>query len=309
MLRWLPVNISSFGQGVDNLFTLIYWITFVVFVLVMATLVFFLIKYRHREGVRAEYIEGSTKLEIIWTTATTIIVFGLAMLSFPQWNNIKSPSEFPTNPDLVVQVRAKQFNWKVIYPGPDNEFNTDAGRDDELGTVDDPGDDLKKLDVMHVPIGKVVHVRLISEDVIHSFFVPQLRLKQDALPNRFINVWFDTKKIDGFDAESNVVASIVDLENIRKKGCYTGTLTFSDENTPSVTGNIVLETDETLTLSMDGELNTYNKSDVKQLDVMVWRFEIPCAELCGYGHGGMVGHLYVHTQESYDVWLAEEMSN
>lgn len=300
MLRWLPVNISSFGKDVDFLFNLIYWITLVVFVLVMATLVYFLFKYRHREGVRAEYIEGSTKLEIIWTAATTIIVFGLAMLSFPQWNNIKSPSEFPQNPDLVVQVRAKQFNWKVIHPGPDNEFNTEAGRDGELGTVDDPGDDLKKLDEMHVPVHKVVHVRLISEDVIHSFFVPELRLKQDALPNRYINVWFDTNELD--------VSPITDLENVRKKGCFTGTLSFNDVNTLAVMGNIVFETDDELTVSVDGELNTYNKNDVKQLDVTVWRFEIPCAELCGLGHSTMVGYLYVHTQESYDAWVAEELS-
>lgn len=300
MLRWLPINISSFGEGVDNLFTLIYWITFVVFVLVMATLVFFLINYRHREGVRATYIEGSTKLEIIWTAATTIIVFGLAMLSFPQWNNIKSPSEFPQNPDLVVQVRAKQFNWKMIHPGNDGEFNTESGRDNELGTVDDPGDDLKKLDQLHVPVHKTVHVRLISEDVIHSFFVPQLRLKQDALPNRFFDVWFDTNKID--------VNPIKNIENIRSKGCYTGTLTFSDANTPAVTGNIVFETDDELIVSVDGELNTIKKADVEQLDVTVWRYEIPCAELCGFGHSTMVGHLYVHTQESYDAWVAEMQS-
>lgn len=300
MLRWLPVNISSFGKGVDDLFTLIYWITFVVFVLVMATLVLFLINYRRREGVRAEYIEGSTKLEIIWTTATTVIVFGLAMLSFPQWNNIKSPSEFPENPDLVVQVRAKQFNWKVVYPGPDNEFNTEAGRDGELGTVDDPGDDIKLLDEFHVPAHKIVHIRLIAEDVIHSFSVPQLRLKQDALPNRFINVWFDTKELD--------VSPITDLEDVRRKGCFTGTLTFNDANKPAVMGNIVFETDDELTVSVDGELSEYSKADIKQLDVKVWRYEIPCAELCGFGHSTMVGHLYVHTQESYDAWEAEELS-
>ena len=218
MLRWLPENVSTFGADVDFLFHLIYYITTIVFLGVTTTLVVFLIKYRFKEGRRAEYIHGSTTLEVVWTSATTVIVFGLAMLSLPQWNKIKSPSQFPTNPDVVVQVTAKQFNWEVLYPGPDAKFGTE--------------DDLTLENTVHVPVHKVVHVRLTSKDVIHSFFVPQLRLKQDALPGRFINVWFEATK-------------------------------------PG-------------------------------------RYEIPCAELCGFGHSGMLGHLEVHTDNEYAEWVKEK---
>ncbi|MCH8293954.1 cytochrome c oxidase subunit II [Candidatus Poribacteria bacterium] len=220
MLRWLPENVSTFGQGVDDLFRLIYWITLVVFVAVIATMIVFLVKYRYQAGRKAEYIEGSTKLEIVWTAATTVIVFGLAMLSFPQWSKIKFPSEFPTNPDVVVQVKGKQFNWYMLYPGPDGEFGSE--------------DDVEIENQLHVPVNKVVHIRLTSEDVIHSFFVPQLRLKQDALPQRFINVWFEATK----------------------PGTY----------------------------------------------------EIPCAELCGFGHSGMLGYLTVHTDEDYANWVNQRWS-
>ncbi len=220
MLRWLPENVSTFGQGVDDLFHLIYWITLVVFVAVIATMIVFLVKYRYQAGRKAEYIEGSTKLEIVWTAATTVIVFGLAMLSFPQWSKIKFPSEFPTNPDVVVQVKGKQFNWYMLYPGPDGEFGSE--------------DDVELENQLHVPVNKVVHIRLTSEDVIHSFFVPQLRLKQDALPQRFINVWFEATK----------------------PGTY----------------------------------------------------EIPCAELCGFGHSGMLGYLTVHTDEDYANWVNQRWS-
>ena len=216
MLHWLPENISKYAQGVDTLFNLIYWITLVVLVLVFATLIVFLIMYRHREGHRAEYIEGSTKLEIIWTAATTVIVFGLAMLSFPQWNQLKA---IPENPDYVVQVRAEQFNWDMIYPGPDNEFGTD--------------DDLEIENELYVPIDKDIQIELTSIDVIHSFFIPNLRLKQDALPNRVLkNIMFNAQK----------------------------------------TG----------------------------------RYEIPCAELCGFGHAEMRGYLIVKTQEEYDAWVKEQ---
>lgn len=219
MLRWLPENISTYGQGVDNLFSLIYWITVVVFVAVIGTLVVFLIAYRAREGQRAEYIEGSNKLEITWTAVTTVIVFGLAMLSLPQWSKIKFFSEFPA-PDVTVQVNAKQFNWDILYPGPDGEFGSE--------------DDLELENMLHVPVNKVVHIHLTSEDVIHSFFVPQLRLKQDALPKRSITAWFQATK----------------------PGTY----------------------------------------------------EIPCAELCGFGHSGMLGYLTVHSEESYAEWVTQRWS-
>ena len=217
MLHWLPDNVSTFGQGVDALFQAIYWLTLVVFVLVIGALIVFLIKYRYQEGKRAAYIEGSTTLEIIWTGVTTLLVFILAMFSYPQWNNIKSPTQFPENPDVVVQVSGKQFNWDMTYPGPDNEFGTD--------------DDLELENELHVPVNAVVHIRLTSIDVIHSFFVPQLRLKQDALPNRFINVWFEA--------------------------------------------------------------------------IQAGRYEMPCAELCGFGHATMIGYLNVHEQADYDAWVQE----
>ncbi len=217
MLQWLPPNVSTFGQGVDNIFHIIYYITVVVFVLVTATLIAFLIKYRHQEGRKATYIEGSTTLEIVWTVVTAAIVFILAMLSLPQWNKIKSPTDFPVNPDVLVQVSGKQFNWDMTYPGPDNELGTD--------------DDLQLENELHVPVNAIVHIRLTAEDVIHSFFVPQLRLKQDTLPNRFIDVWFEATKAG--------------------------------------------------------------------------RYEIPCAELCGFGHSGMLGYLNVHSQEDYDAWVRE----
>jgi cytochrome c oxidase subunit 2 len=215
---WLPENISTYAQGVDSLFTLIYWITLVAFILVIGTLIVFLIKYRHREGHRAEYIEGSTKLEIIWTAATTVIVFGLAMLSFPQWNNLKSPAK---NPDYVVQVRGEQFNWYMIYPGPDKELGTE--------------DDLEFENELRVPVAKVVQILLTSKDVIHSFFIPNLRVKQDAVPGRTID---------------------------------------------------------------------YIKFSVQK--EKVGRYEIPCAELCGFGHSGMLGYLIVQTQEEYDAWVKEQ---
>jgi len=133
--------------------------------------------YRDRPGRRARYTHGNTTLEIVWTVVPALILVVLTFLSVPAWSKIKMT--MPAT-DVVIQVTAKQFNWQVTYPGPDGKFGTD--------------DDKTFLDEMHVPIGKPVRINLKSQDVIHSFFVPQFRIKQDAVPGREIGVWFDVMK-------------------------------------------------------------------------------------------------------------------
>ena len=214
MMRWLPENVSTYGADIDSMFYLIYYITAVVFILVTVLTVAFLIKYRYREGRRAIYTHGNTALEITWTVIPAIILLALAFMSAGKWAEIKvqaPPSDFE------VQVTGKQFNWEMLYPGPDGEFGTE--------------DDLQLENDLHVPVNEVVRVILKSKDVIHSFFLPHLRLKQDSLPGREILAWFEATK-------------------------------------PG-------------------------------------RYEIPCAELCGFGHSGMKGWLTVLSAEDYQEWVQE----
>jgi cytochrome c oxidase subunit II len=209
---WFPHDISTFGPQIDWLFELIFWIVMIVWAAVTITMIVFMIKYRTRPGRKAEYIEGNQRLEIVWTTATAIIMVVLAFMSRATWAEIKEKG--PPG-EVFYKVTAKQFNWEITYPGPSGKL----GNKDEV-TVENE---------FHVPVGKVARIDLTSKDVIHSFFVPNMRLKQDAVPGRIIHVWFEA------------------LE----KGTY----------------------------------------------------DIPCAELCGFGHSGMQGTLTVESQEDFDKWL------
>jgi len=182
LLNYLPENVSTFGGRIDWLFHLIYIITSVTFILVAVTLVVFLILYRRREGVRPHYTHGSRTLEIIWTAVPAIILVVLTVLSAGAWRDIKMRTP---DPDVEVRVIGKQFNWRMIYPGPDGLFDT--------------GDDLELANELHVPVNKNVVVYLGSEDVIHSFFLPNLRLKQDALPGRTITAWFNAMKTGEYE--------------------------------------------------------------------------------------------------------------
>ena len=217
MMSWLPENVSTFGEEIDYLFYVIYYITGAVFILVTVFMLLFLILYRRREGRRARYSHGNTALEITWTVIPAVILVVLAFMSASTWGKVKRhapPSDFQ------VQVTAKQFNWEIVYPGPDRKFGTE--------------DDFQTENDIHVPVNKVVHVVLKSKDVIHSFFLPNLRLKQDAVPGRDILVWFEATK-------------------------------------PG-------------------------------------KYELPCAELCGFGHSGMRGWLYVDTPEQFEKWVKESWS-
>jgi cytochrome c oxidase subunit 2 len=215
---WLPENVSTYGRDIDWLFHLIYYITGITAILVFAAMLAFLVMYRDRPGRRARYTHGNTTLEIVWTVVPSLILVILTFLSAPAWSRIKIQAA-PAS-DFVVQVTAKQFNWQVTYPGADGKFGT--------------ADDKTLLDEMHVPVNKVVHVHLRSQDVIHSFFVPQFRMKQDAVPGREIVQWFEATK-------------------------------------PG-------------------------------------KYELPCAELCGFGHSGMRGWIYVHPPDEYKKWAAENLT-
>jgi cytochrome c oxidase subunit 2 len=217
MLTWLPEDVSTFGQEIDSLFYLIYYITAATFILVTVLMVVFLVMYREREGRRATYSHGNTTLEIIWTIVPAAILIVLSFMSVSTWAKVKRQAP---ETDFELQVTAKQFNWEIVYPGADRKFGTP--------------DDVKFDNDLHVPVNKVVRIHLQSSDVIHSFFLPNLRLKQDAVPGRSILVWFEATK-------------------------------------PG-------------------------------------KYELPCAELCGFGHSGMKGWLFVDTPEEYQKWAAERLA-
>jgi len=214
MLSWLPENVSTYGPEIDRLFYLIYYVTGATFFAVQLTLLAFLVLYRHQDGRRATYTHGNTTLEIAWTVAPAILLVILAFASRSVWAEIKQ--RVPPS-DMQVQVTAKQFNWEIAYPGPDGKIGTD--------------DDVTMDNDLYVPVGKTIRVNLKSRDVIHSFFIPSARFKQDAVPGHEIPTWF----------------------KITKPGKY----------------------------------------------------EVPCAELCGFGHSGMRGWLHVLPLDEYDAWAQE----
>lgn len=174
----LPESASSYGADIDYIVTLITWITGVWFVAAEGILLWFLFRYRRREGVKAAYAPGTTLRAAAWVLVPVAGVLVCDLIIEHEgkgiWERIKM--EVPEKPDLTVRINGKQFIWEITHPGLDGE----------LGTADD----IQTFSDLHVPVDADVKFELTSTDVIHSFFVPNFRLKQDAVPGRRIEGWF-----------------------------------------------------------------------------------------------------------------------
>lgn len=183
MSRWLPENVSTYGGQIDAIFYFIYYLTGIVFLLVAGVMLYYLAKYRDRgDGRRAIYSHGNNRLEVIWTVIPAVIFIFIGIWGEKTWAFVKKQQP-PA--DVLVRVRAKQFNWALTYAGPD-------------GKLDTP-DDYQTENRLRVPVNKVVVMMLESEDVIHSLFLPNLRFKQDMLPGRTIPGWFEATKPGEYD--------------------------------------------------------------------------------------------------------------
>jgi cytochrome c oxidase subunit 2 len=195
---------STFAAPIDSLFGVVLLATGIAFVLVESTLVYFLIRYRHRAGQKAAYVHGSSRLEVAWTVGTAIAFFALAVYQYTTWTQIKG-----SLPDrsvaLLVGVSSNQFEWEATYPGADGQLNT--------------ADDVKApINVVHFPVQRPIIVRLESVDVIHSFFVPELRIKQDAVPGRQIEFWFEPTQTGQYEI---ACAELCGLGHYRMRGRLT----------------------------------------------------------------------------------------
>src|SRR5262249_17987106 len=126
---------------------------------------------------------------------------------------------------MVVQVTGEQFAWNFHYPGPDGAFGkTDVKLITSTNTIGldrtDPAakDDVVSINALHVPVDRAVKVRIRSKDVIHSFFLPNLRIKQDAVPGMAIEVWFTPNKAGAYEI---ACAELCGLGHYRMKAFLT----------------------------------------------------------------------------------------
>ena len=205
---WLPHGAATAAAFIDHQFALTYVLMGIVFVAAQGALGWLVWKYRAgASNGPVEYSHGNTKLELIWTTLTAILFIGLNLMGSHVWASERFD---PAGPGAVqVEVTGMQFAWYFRYPGPDGHYaRTDtklmdpsAGSDAAIGL--DPTDPDSKDDVvtgtMYLPVNRQVDLTLRAVDVIHSFFVPSFRFKQDAVPGLAIHMHFTPTEIGEYE--------------------------------------------------------------------------------------------------------------
>lgn len=184
---WLPKNIASFGGEVDFLFYVILAFTGFFFVLTEVILVYTMWRFTAKPGAKSTYSHGNHALEVFWTAVPAAILLFIAFSQVSAWARIKYQSRMP-KPDQIVQVTARQWEWRMRYPKDVYLGETDARLWAEMPEFDDLRHD--QVNELHTWKDAHVMIYLKTQDVLHSFYFPNLRLKQDALPGKTIPMWF-----------------------------------------------------------------------------------------------------------------------
>lgn len=163
-----PRSASTISGSVDAIYLFLIGVSIFFTVLILTAIVVFSIRYRRRPDRAAEQIEGSVALEVFWTAIPLVIV----LTAFAWGAQVYFRMLTPPEDAMQFNVTGKQWMWKIQHPTGQREINT-----------------------LHVPLGEPVVLTMISEDVIHDFFMPAFRVKADVLPGMYTRVWFEATKV------------------------------------------------------------------------------------------------------------------
>ncbi len=179
--HWLPENINSHGGVIDSLFMFILVLTGVIFIATTGVMFWLMWKYdagQHTEPVA--FTHGSHTLEVVWSIIPAATLVFIAIYQMNAWADAKMRR--PLLPDGVTlrpalaEITGRQFEWRIRY----------AGEDGVVGTPDD----VQLVNDLHLPVNEEIVLAIKSQDVLHSFFLPHLRVKQDVVPGMQQFVWF-----------------------------------------------------------------------------------------------------------------------
>ena len=205
-LNMFPIQASTHAAEVDHMTILVHWLMLVLFIGWGSFFLFVLFRFRKGANPKASYTGAHGKFAKSTEVAVAVIEIGLLIFyAIPAWaTRVKAfPAE---NQAVVVRVVAEQFAWNVHYPGPDGKF----GRTDiKLVSADNPlgldrrdpnaKDDITTINQLNLPVDRPILVHLSSKDVIHSFGLYEMRVKQDAIPGMTIPVWFIPNRVGEYE--------------------------------------------------------------------------------------------------------------
>jgi cytochrome c oxidase subunit 2 len=221
----LPIQASTHAAELDQMTVLVHWLMFVLFVGWGLFFLYVLFRFRASANPKADYVGAKGKISKGLEIGIVVIeALLLVFYAIPAW--AKRVKAFPSeNEATVVRVVAEQFAWNIHYPGPDGKFGrTDIkliSPDNPLGldrTDPNAKDDITTINQLNLPTDRPVLIHLSSKDVIHSFGLYEMRVKQDAIPGMSIPVWFIPNRIGEYEI---TCSQLCGLGHFRMRGFVT----------------------------------------------------------------------------------------
>ena len=272
----LPESGSEHGSKIDNLMLISMIIIFIVGIVTQAILHYFAFIYRGNKVERATFYADNDKLEFIWTIIPVIVLAGLIIYGLFTWTDIMNVDK--DDDPLIVELYAQQFNWKARYGGNDNTLGEANVRliegVNQLGVdpADPNGQDDKIVTELHLPVGRKVLIKMRSQDVLHSAYMPHFRAQMNCVPGMITQFAF-TPTITTADMrmKDHIVEKVANINNIRK--------------------------DKSEALIANGE---------EALEPYEFDYVLLCNKICGISHYNMQMKIIVESEEDYKAWLAEQ---
>ena len=306
-LMSFPVMASAHGHEIDFMIYLMHFLMAPLFIGWAIYFIYVLLRFNRWSNPKANYhgttSHASTTIEIVIAILETVLLVGF---SIPFW--AKQVNALPDRPDKVeIRVIAEQFAWNIHYPGADGIFGkTDIKFFDKqsnplgLDPSDPNGkDDVYSLNQLHLPLGRTALIHLTSRDVMHSFALPVMRVKQDIIPGMSIPTWFTPTHTGSITRE--------ELKNISGENTDTHWAQLVEGGYIDAGGTLqnkarILEKAEDMELP-----NVDAKQKLKIFNFLSqYNFQIACAQLCGLGHYKMKGFLTIEPEETFNAWIGSQ---
>lgn len=280
LVKWghfvLGTPASKHGVDYDNLMYISMVIIFIVQTITQFLLHYFAFKYRGKEGQKALYFADNNKLEMIWTVIPVIVLAGLILYGLYTWNNIMNVEK---GEDVInIELYAKQFSWEARYSGEDNTLgkaNVRYIKDVNTLGVDmsDPAaQDDKVVTELHIPVGKKIHFKMRSQDVLHSAYMPHFRAQMNCVPGMVTEFAF-TPTITTAEMRNDpkIIAKVAGINKIRAR--------------------------KSVELAAKG---------LPALEPYTFDYLLLCNKICGASHYNMQIKIIVESEADYKKWVKEQ---